>query len=109
MWLFSAVETVLFVVAGALLHRWFVRRDVATVNLFDVWIIATVKTAFNGVCLWAIYQGWPEPITVVDGCQFPRKSGGGIKAGTKYALWVGSRAGDSPAKRTLDAAHGGRQ
>ena len=69
-WLFSAVETVLFVVAGALLHRWFVRRDVATVNLFDVWIIATVKTAFNGVCLWAIYQGWPEPITVPEFIDF---------------------------------------
>ncbi len=41
----------------------------------------------------------------VNGCRFPRKSGGGEKAGTKYALWVGSRAGDSPAKRTLDAAH----
>ena len=42
---------------------------------------------------------------IVNGCPFPRKSGGGEKAGTKYALWVGSRAGDSPAKRTLDAAH----
>jgi hypothetical protein len=50
-----------------------------------------------------------EPDLLVDGCQFPRKSGGGIKAGTKYALWVGSRAGDSPAKRTLDAAHRGKQ
>ena len=57
----------------------------------------------------ASYPCSHAPSGAVNGYWFPRKSGGGEKAGTKYAMWVGSRAGDSPAKRTLDAAYRVRQ
>jgi signal transduction histidine kinase len=62
LWLFSAFETVIFVVAGALLHTWFARRDVAKIACKEVLLIATSKTALNGVCLLAIGLCWPEPI-----------------------------------------------
>ena len=62
LWLFSAFETVIFVVAGALLHTWFARRDVAKIAFKEVLLIATSKTALNGVCLLAIGLCWPEPI-----------------------------------------------
>jgi len=62
LWLFSAFETVIFVVAGALLHTWFARRDVAKIAFKEVLLIATSKTALNGVCLLAIGLCWPEPL-----------------------------------------------
>lgn len=62
LWLFSAFETVIFVVAGALLHTWFARRDVAKITIKEVLLIASSKTALNGVCLLAIGFCWPEPV-----------------------------------------------
>lgn len=62
LWLFSACETVLFALAGALLHPWFARRHVLTVHFREVMLIAASKTGLNGLCLLAISLGWPEPI-----------------------------------------------
>jgi hypothetical protein len=35
------------------------------------------------------------PFSNVNGCRFPRKYGVGKKSGTKYALWIGPRAGEA--------------
>ena len=62
-WMFSGLETLVFICAGALLHPWSTRRNLLSVKLQDGLTIAAIKTAVGVVSIYTIHRIWPTAFT----------------------------------------------
>jgi signal transduction histidine kinase len=62
-WVFSGLETLVFISAGALLHLGSTRLNILTINLKYVLWIATVKTVIGLLSIYSIHLAWPETVS----------------------------------------------